>query len=237
MSFSKILMVMCSLFISASVSAESLRMNEASDLKGQAVSNSLRGRHAIELGIGLLSEVSASHQVSAGSVTTKSESNGLIGSCAYTYWLENNVGISFRVGVLDVDATTAVDGSETFVEASTVVPMLFGVKYQPFGCAIGEVMRPYVSAFIGPYIGTAAGVRTGVTATTESYTETALGSYLGAGADLSLSKLFTIGIGVGYHLVDDFNRRIGSEKNYSSPDFSLSLGIVFGRGKREKGAS
>ncbi len=80
-------------------------------------------------------------------------------------------------------------------------------------------------------MGLGIGVRTGASTATESYSETALGSRIGVGADLALSKLFTLGVGVGYYLVTDFERRVGSEKNYSSPDFSLSFGVVFGRGK------
>lgn len=232
MSLFKVVTVMSLIFFPVSVATQTLPLTEKTEATSRSVPNSLRGKHAIELGIGLLSEVRSSTAVSAGNMTTESDANGLIGSIIYTYWLEDNVGIHITTGVLDVDATTAVDGSETFVEASTVVPMLFGVKYQPFGHPIGDTMRPYLSASVGPYFGFASDVRTGATTSTRSYTETTVGSRLGIGADLSLSKLFTLGIGIGYHFVDDFNRRIGSAKNYSSPDFSLSVGIVFGRGRQ-----
>jgi hypothetical protein len=62
----------------------------------------------------------------------------------------------------------------------------------------------------------------------ESYSETAIGSRLGIGLDLILAKRFTLGAGLGYHFVSDFEKRIGSEENHSSPEFSLSFGIVFG---------
>jgi len=215
-----------------SVAAQTLTLAEKTETTSPSVSNSLRGKHGIELSIGLLSEISASSEVSAGNVTTKSEANGLMGSIAYNYWLENDLAINVLVGLLDVDATSTVDGSDTFVEFSSVSPMLFGVQFQPFGQAVSDVLRPYFSASVGPYFGHSSNVRTGVNTETESYTETALGSRFGAGADLSLSRLFTLGVGLGYHLVNDFNKRIGAKKNYSSPDFSLSLGIVFGRGKQ-----
>jgi len=66
----------------------------------------------------------------------------------------------------------------------------------------------------------------------ESYSETALGSRLGVSMDLLLGKWFTLGVGAGYYLVTDFERPIGSEKNYSSPEFSLSFGMIFGKGKK-----
>jgi hypothetical protein len=232
MTKSRAFLTVCLLLLSVSIVAPTLMFAEVTEAVNQLPPNSLAGKHTIELGIGLLSEIRASTEVSTGNTITESDANGLIGSIAYTRWLEDDVGIHITSGVLDVDAATAVNGSETFVEASTVVPLLFGVKYQPFGRAIGDAMRPYISASAGPYFGFSSNVRTGESAETESYSETALGARIGAGVDLSLSRLFTLGLGAGYHFVDDFNRRIGTEKNYSSPDFSLSFGIVFGRGKQ-----
>jgi hypothetical protein len=193
--------------------------------------NPIRGRHSIELGIGLLSKVRSMTDVSTGNTITKSEANGFIGSITYTHWLEENVAFHITTGALDVDATTEVDGSETYVEASTVVPFLFGIEVQPYGRAISDVMRPYVSASVGPYIGFSSDVRSGIRDEAESYSETTFGARVGGGVDLALSRYFSLGIGAGYHFVDDFNRRIGTETNYSGPDFLLSFGVVFGSGR------
>ncbi|MGB2768205.1 MAG: outer membrane beta-barrel protein, partial [Candidatus Zixiibacteriota bacterium] len=195
------------------------------------VSNSLRGKHCIEVTAGLLSEISATQEVSAGGVTTKSEADGLIGSIGYTYWVENDWGITFSAGVSDADATTSVSDAGTSVISAVVVPMLFGVKYQPSGLLNSDGVRPYMSASIGPYSGFSSEVRTGVTTVVEARSEAALGSRLAVGVDLRLSKWFKLGFAGGYHFVTDFENRIGSEKNYSGPEFSLSLGIVFGKGK------
>jgi hypothetical protein len=178
--------------------------------------------------VGFLSEVSASTEVSAGGVTTKSDAGGVAGFLAYTYFLDRDFGISVSAGVLDADAKTSATGFETLVESASVTPLLFGVKYQPSQLTVGEVLRPYASASIGPYIGSASNVRTGATTATESISEAALGSRLGMGIDLFFGKLFTLGAGVGYHLVSDFDHRIGSEKNHSGPEFALSFGVAFG---------
>jgi outer membrane protein W len=188
----------------------------------------LRGKHRVELGIGLLSGVSSSTEVSAGGVTTRSDADGLVGSIAYTYYFSHDFGINVSVGLLGADATTSVSGSEVIVESASVVPLLFGVKYQPSKLTLGNVLRPYASASVGPYFGSASNVRAGAATSTESYSETALGSRLGIGMDLLLGKLLTIGVGIGYHVVSDFENRIGQEKNYSSPEFSLSFGVIFG---------
>jgi hypothetical protein len=170
--------------------------------------------------------------VTAGNVTTKSESNGFLGSVGYTYWVEDEWGITFRAGVSDVDATVSTNGSGTLVESATVVPVLLGVKYQPVRLIDSDVMRPFASVSAGPYVGSASEVRTGATTVVEARTESALGSRLAVGLDIRLSRLFRLGFAGGYHFVADFENRIGSEKNYSGPEFSLSFGIVFGKGKK-----
>jgi len=195
-------------------------------------SNSFRGRHCIEVTGGLLSEITSTAEVSAGDVRTKSEANGFLGSIGYTYWLEDDWGITFSMGASDVDATVSTSGSGTSVEAATVVPILFGVRYQPSELLNTGAVRPYLSVSIGPYSGFASEVRTGVTTIVEARSEAAPGTRLAAGVDLLLTRWLKLGFAGGYHFVADFGERIGSEKNYSSPEFSMSLGVVFGKGKR-----
>jgi len=232
MSLFKAVVVISLMAFPISVMGQTLSTPEETESAERFASNSLRGKHCIEVTAGLLSGITSTTEVSAGNVTTKSEANGLIGSIGYTYWFENDWGITFSAGVSDADATTSVTDEGTSVISAVVMPMLFGVKYQPSGLIDSDVVRPYVSASIGPYSGFASNVRTGTTTVVESRSETALGSRLAVGVDLSLIKWFRLGFAGGYHFVTDFENRIGSEKNYSSPEFSLSFGIVFGKGKK-----
>jgi hypothetical protein len=189
---------------------------------------SLRGNHLIEVRAGLLSEVGVKNEVTVAEVTSKSDLSGLLGSVAYTYYFDHDFGIITSIGLLDADASSSVIGLNTIVESASVMHWLFGVKYQPSKLSLGESLRPYASLSVGPYIGTASNVRGGFTASTESFTETALGSRLAVGIDVFLGRFIALGVGAGYHLVSDFNNRIGSEKNYSSPEFSLSFGVRLG---------
>jgi len=196
---------------------------------GQPDSSLLSGRHEIEVSIGLLSALGTASEVSFAGFAMTSEVNGIIGSIAYNYWFANEWAVNLSVGVANADVSTTMSGTGVSVESATVIPVLFGVRYKPLGLAIGDAMRPYLYASLGPYFGFASNVRAGMTAGAASYSEMALGSRLGAGMDLSLSRRFTLGFALGYRLVSDFGRRIGSEKNHSSPEFSLSLGIAIGR--------
>lgn len=186
------------------------------------------GKHRIELNVGLLSEVSVSNEVSYGGVTTESDASGVIASIAYTYYLKPEVGIIVSAGLLDADATTSTTSSTAIVESASVTSLLFGVKYQPSRLTIGDALRPYASASIGPYFGSASNVRAGTTTSTQSFTETALGLRLAVGTDVFFGGYFSFGVGLGYNAVSDFDNRIGSEKNYSSPEFTLSFGVIFG---------
>ncbi len=232
MSLFKAVVVISLMAFPISVMGQTLLTQEETESADRSVSNSLRGKHCIEVTAGLLSGITSTTEVSAGNVTTKSEANGFIGSIGYTYWVEDDWGITLSAGVSDVDATVSTSGSGTYVESATVVPVLFGVKYQPSGLIDSDVVRPYASVSAGPYLGSSSEVRTGPFTVVEARSETALGSRLAIGVDLSLFKWFKLGFAGGYHFVTDFETRIGSEKNYSTPEFSLSFGIVFGKGKK-----
>ena len=48
-----------------------------------------------------------------------------------------------------------------------------------------------------------------------------------AGLDFLMGSIFKLGLTAGYHLLGDFERPIGSETNYSGPEYSLIFGFVF----------
>lgn len=198
----------------------------------QSVPYSQSGRHQIEIGIGLLSALNAGSEVSAGGLGVTSEVNGIIGSLAYGYWVTDVWAVTLSVGIANADASTWASGSGAAVESAAVIPMLFGMKYKPLGLAVADALRPYLCLSLGPYFGLASNVRAGATTGTESYTEAALGARAALGMDLSLSRRFALGVAVGYHLIGDFERRIGSERNHSSPEFSLSASFLIGKGKK-----
>lgn len=193
--------------------------------------NSLKGRHSLDLSFGLLSDLNSSTDVAVGGIQTHSSGNGFLGSLIYAYWLEDDLAVSIHVGVQNADAKTTVSGLNVTTESAVIIPLLFGVKYQVFRITENNNFRPYISASIGPYLGFASNVRTGYGVSTESISETALGSRFAADFDLLVSRRFKLGIGVGYRFVSDFSRQIGTQKNYSSPEFSVNLGVILGRGK------
>ena len=232
MSLFRVVTVILLMIFLLSAAAQTLPAAEKKESANRSISNPLRGKHSIAISAGMLGKMTVTNVVSAAGETNRVEAREFLGSFAYTYWLENDLAVNFSVGILGMDVTNSVYGSEVSTETATVVPLLFGVKYQPFTVTESDVLRPYVAASMGPFFGTKTMNRVGAEVETEVYSETALGSHLGGGMDLSLGKWFTLGVGAGYYLVTDFEEPIGSDRNYSGPEFSLTLGIVFGRGKR-----
>jgi len=192
---------------------------------------SRRGLHEIHVSIGLLSALNAGSDVSIGGAAVTSEVSGIIGSLAYSYWLADEWAVTLSVGIANADASTSASGSGVALESAAVIPMLLGVKYRPLGLAVADALRPYLCVSLGPYFGLASDVRVGASTGTESYTEAAIGARAALGMDLSLSRRFALGLSVGYHLVSDFARRIGSDRNHSSPELSLSASFLIGKGK------
>lgn len=193
---------------------------------------SLKGRHSIDISFGLLSDLNSSASVTIGGVHTRSSGNGFLGSVIYAYWLEDELAVSINVGVQNADAQISVSGLNVVTESAVIIPVLFGVKYQVFRITEHNNFRPYVSVSVGPYFGFASNVRTGYGVSSESISEAALGSRFACDFDLLVSRRFKLGIGVGYRFVSDFSHRIGTEKNYSSPEFSVSFGFILGRGEK-----
>jgi outer membrane protein W len=233
MSLFRTVMVILIFSIFVLAMGETLSADQGRKYSSQSSSGCLRGKHGIELGVGFLSEITSTANVTTNDVLLESETNGIVGTIGYTYWFEDEWAFNISAGVIDVDATVTAGAPGTFVESASVVPILLGVKYQPYEIFHSNAVRPYVSAAVGPYLGFASNVWTGVNTSVEARTETALGSRLALGVDIFFARWFKFGFGAGYHFVTDFKNRIGSEKNHSSPEFSASFGVIFGKGKAQ----
>jgi len=210
------------------VVAPSLALAQAVPAANERKSEAPAGSHLIELSAGLLNAGSSTVAVSGTGVNTEASGRGLLGSLRYAYWVDDQLAVQVSVGVINANASVNVNGTGATVRSATVVPLLFGVKYQPFEFGRLSNLRPYAYGSLGPYLGYEAGVEAGWPTETGTRWEAALGVRLAAGLDLSVSRLFTVGFQLGYLGMTDFENPIGGERNYSGPEFSLSLGLMLG---------
>jgi hypothetical protein len=195
-------------------------------------SGNLEGRHGLDLNIGIYDNTNITSITSIiglnASVVTNS-SIGFMGSIGYQYWFKNY--LSFRIGagalVTNVSTKTTA-GTEVSSEVATVAPILTGVNFYPLQVSEENSVLPYISVYAGPYIGVYTKSEVGIASVTEeTVVETVIGTKLGAGLDFLIGSLFKLGFNAGYHFVGDYSQPIGSETNYSGPEYSLTFGFVF----------
>jgi len=205
---------------------------ELNDIPAQPVSNSWRGRHQIQLSIGLLSGYGVETGIGTGGLENSAGGRGLLGSMAYYYWFREDFAVGASIGIIGSEVSSSVNGSRIFLETGSVVPMLFGIRYNPLKMAGNESVRFYVFAFAGPCAGSTTRSFSDGGPEVETYSETVPAARLGVGVDLVLGRIFMAGLSAGYYLAADFDRPIGAQKNHSSPEFALSIGILLGSGEK-----
>ena len=192
---------------------------------------SLKGKHGLQLNVGVLGQASTTHEIALGGIVTESSANDFSGSVAYTYWFERDWAVHASIGFLDADVKTSLGNGGTLTESAGVVPILLGLRYYPTALAPSSGMRPYLAGAVGPYVGYHNRDRVGFGVVTDHRSETAAGAYAGAGIDWFVNHIFKIGLNGGYHFVTDFDHPIGTEENYSGAEFSLTIGFLFGKSR------
>ncbi len=205
---------------------------ELNNIPVQPVSNSWLGRHQVQLSIGLLSGYGVETGTWTGGLENSAGGSGLLGSIVYSYWFRDDFAAGASIGIIGSEVNSSINGSRVFLETGSVVPVLFGIRYNPLKVAGNESVRFYVFAFGGACVGSATRSYSDGGLELETYSETVPASRFGVGADLMLSRIFMAGLSAGYYLAADFERPIGAQKNYSSPEFALSIGILLGSGEK-----
>ena len=206
--------------------------NVPENISSSEQAGNLEGRHGIDLNIGIYDNTNITSITSISGLNTSVVTNssiGFMGCIGYQYWFKNY--LSFRIGtgalVTDVSTKTA-GGTEVSSELATIAPVLAGMNFYPFQISEENNVLPYISVYAGPYIGVYSKSEVGVASVTEeTIVETVIGAKLGAGLDFLIGSHFKLGVSGGYHFVGDYSQPIGSETNYSGPEYSLTFGFVF----------
>lgn len=214
------------------ISAIALAQNFPDNSMSVSQSGNLEGRHGLDLNIGIYDNTNISSITSIIGLNTSVLTNssvGFMGSIAYQYWFKDY--LSFRIGagalVTDVSTKTTA-GTEVSSEVATVAPILTGVNFYPLQISEENTVLPYISLYAGPYIGVYTKSEVGIASVTEeTVVETVIGARLGGGLDFLVGSFFKLGFNAGYHFIGDYSQPIGSETNYSGPDYSLTFGFIF----------
>jgi hypothetical protein len=189
----------------------------------------LRGRHGLMIHAGLLHRSSATSSISAGEVNSETHVNGFSGSFSYSYWAQEDWSVGLSAGAIDVQTDQAVTVGTASTRSAGVVPILFDVSWAPRSLAIGPSLRPSVSVAVGPYVGFTTNESVTNVVVQETIVESTIGVRARAGLSAIFGSWFMTGVEAGYHFVSAFDEPIGSEKDYSGPEFSIGFGVLLGR--------
>jgi len=191
----------------------------------------MRGKSCIEIQFGLWSETKAGNEITPAGVTSAAKSSGFVGGLAYNYWLRERVALTLTAGVISGEASSSgAFSGQGEQHASSVIPILLGMKYYLLEPEPGEPFRPYVAAAVGSYLGYEA---SNTVFLQSAHSESALGARVGAGVDFLVASWLKIGASLGYNAMTDFRTPVGARTNYSGPDFSLGFGFLFGGSNRD----
>ena len=184
----------------------------------------LKHRSGLELNLGVWSG-GASISISTGGLQTEANLGAFIGGILYTNWLQENLSVTLSAGLLAAKASSTVSSmGDLEQQASSVVPLLIGVRlYLPYPEPDAQV-RPFLSAAIGPYIGSEAKSTLFAQGT---HTETSFGGRAGVGIDFILGNHFKLGANAGYNVMSDFDASVGGRMNYNGGEFSIGIGYIF----------
>lgn len=177
-------------------------------------------QYSIDIQFSFMKNSKSEVEVGIGGVNVNAGNEGLGGKITYNYLLDDEFAINISAGLLSSNVTV----SATETSTSSIIPIMFGVKYFLINYSNEKPVKPYLTGATGLLIGS----RTETSVTTVSAsTETALNLYLGAGADFVLGSLVKLNAGAGYNIASDFSEPVGSRKNYSGTEFSFGVGLMF----------
>jgi hypothetical protein len=187
---------------------------------------SLKGRSALELNIGSWrgEEMPETPPVAQGSISLVAETNYFTGGLGYSYWLKEQLSLTFTISLLSAKANTDITIPNVTQQVSTVIPVLLGIRlYIPKPDSSYNI-RPFISIAVGPYFGSESA---NTTLSQQAHTEATVGGRLGLGVDFFLGGHFKLGVNVGYHFVTNFENTIGARKNYNGSELSIGAGYIF----------
>jgi outer membrane protein W len=183
----------------------------------------------IELRLGMWTQTTEERTaVSDEGSTLTAESGGFQGGVAYSYYMKENLAITFVVNIQVVDVEAEVSRDNFMTETAYLTPVLVNLRWYFPGSSSGKSLRPYLVAGPGLFVGQQSRSESETAVLVASKSSMAFGGYFGAGIDLRLGDLFAVGATGGYNLMGDFSEPIGGSVNYSGMEFAMSFSFLFG---------
>jgi len=161
-------------------------------------------------------------------ITVSSPNDGILTGVGFGHWFSEKWAVTLSVSSIYArsDYRSGIIWSST--SHSNIIPILLGCRYY-FN---GDCWRPFLAFSAGPFIGVQSRVKTGTDVIVDNVTRSAIGCRFGGGVDCQLSRIFMLGMDIGYNLMTDFSGTIGNRENYSGPDVTLRLSALLGKSRQ-----
>lgn len=183
----------------------------------------LKERHSIGLNLGVINQTS-DVAVDMANVSTKMNFQASIN---YNYFLTDEVTFEANVGYLNSSVNSNVSVYDIEQKTAMVTPVYIGAKYYPSPLSVNGEFRPYAKLLVGVVFGSITEEKVNYTYnSTNTSTQSVLSTRSGIGADAFVSRYFRIGLDLDYLYMPDFNKPVGTRKNYSGINLSFTFGIV-----------
>lgn len=166
-------------------------------------------------------------QVSPLGEQAKIDISGAGGNIFFFSRLYQNWFLEFNFGAISaLEGETNDLAKESDIKVSSVIPILFGVRYQVLSDRFPTMIHPYLAAGAGPYLGTSMEFKNEKIVETEQTigADMVYGAYTGGGMNLMLFSWFALNFDLKYHF-PDFNRN----HQYSGLEFGLGLNAMWGK--------
>jgi len=185
----------------------------------------LAGRSRIRLVLGWHDVGLGNEALEPSFVSTTVEAQNLLLGFGYSRWIREDLAVG-----IDFLALQANVGSSLVTQVQEMFSLRLGVrKYLPRS-ALRTPFRPFASLAVGALL--ASTDKSEIVGAQVAYTAQQLGAFgaeIGLGVDFILAHRLMLGSKLSYNLVTDFPEPFAGRKNYSSMEFGVSIGWLFGK--------
>jgi uncharacterized caspase-like protein len=185
------------------------------------------GRNRVALRVGTSTHGSDD---AGGSVTSGTDTGGLIGGLQYTRYVREQLAVTFGPDMIASVTGSRIGGGTVFSGTASVIALPLGVRWNPSrGVLWRQSLKPFVGASIGPVIGSSTGSTvTASRVNSGASTHTTIGGVVGGGVDVHLGRSWSLGVDGGYQWMSKFPEPVGGRREYRGLQLGVGIGWLFG---------
>jgi hypothetical protein len=170
---------------------------------------------------------------SAATVSNGVDALDMFAGLEYARYVREDLSIAIGVQGLGGVTGASVGPQGVFSGVADVVAVPVVVRWNPLKTwREQQPIKLFVAAGVGPVFGSTVGsFAGGGTVFSGTNVQATTGGHFGAGVDFHVARSFALGVNGGYNWMVDFSQPVGARDNYSGPEFGVSIGWLFGRGR------